>query len=80
LVHRSAERHLDCFQIQTGLRPPGQNAHDDAGYLARGLLLDDFREVFFTALSSSASIGSGRASQMDPFTSINLSLSARKCL
>ncbi len=47
LMHRSLERHLDRFQIQARIRPPGQNAGDDASYLARGLFLDDLREVFF---------------------------------
>ena len=65
------------FQIQTSVRPPGQNAGDDPGYLARGLFLDDCHEVFFSAFSSSAAVGSGRASQIAPFTSISLSLSAR---
>ena len=79
LMHGGAERHLDCFQIQPGVRSSGENACDDAAYLARGLFMDDLREVFFSPLSSDT-IGSGRASQMNPFTSISFSLSARNCL
>jgi hypothetical protein len=78
-MHRRAERHLNGFQIQMCVRPPGQDSRDDAGYLARGFFLDDFREVFFSP-AVSASVGSGRASQMDPFTSISFSLSARNRL
>ncbi len=43
------------FQIRMSIGLPDQNPGDNATYLARGLFLDDLREVLFSAALSAPS-------------------------
>lgn len=66
-MHRAPHGHLGCLEIEgSGARAaPRQNAGEQTVYFPRDLLLDDLREVFFSAaVSESAEASSGRALQI----------------
>ena len=75
-MHRGAERHPDCFQIQgAALLSLGKDAAQQRGYFARDLLLD--RRGRFLSWDVSVS-STGRAQQIFSLTSSSSRFSCRK--